>query len=235
MSTVDEIKKKAMIEVATDPISLVPTLIGATVLAGMFAFKVFSFVYFGLAAGAVIWGVCSAWSRFFYSDAVRKKVSQAIEEAQTLKNKAEISDLRERLSKACSPLLDDILGLQHLIKSIPNGSSVSDELVVSAKALLDRSLLNLKQVPDLDELYNSIRSKATKDVIDAKRQKFIQETKENVEFIGKILVDSQNSSYSSSVQEEARQELLSRIECAISADQQMAEINLSLMSKRVPA
>lgn len=228
MARLDEIKNRAMLEVAGAPISLIPFLAGVSGYFFMFATKDFSFMGLTAATTAVAWGVTSSAYRFFYSQAVMDKVVTAIKEEQKASRNKEISTLRYTLKGQSVQILEDIVGLQDLLQTQNTDGSTASDVIISANQLLEQSLLNLKKIPSLDTLYNNTSSMKAKQIIQDKRSEILKETKENVNFVATVVTDVQGlDSNTDTSQESMRAQLSDRLEVAKAVDQRLMSLGLN--------
>lgn len=237
MSNLEDKKTRAMIEAATSPLSLVPFITGGTAGIAMYALSWTPPVAMAVAGGAIAWGVASALARAFSSDSIKQKVEQDIlAEAARLK-KEEIDKLLIHLTEDEESLLNEILGLQKLIKTLSaNGRDLLD-VSDNIKKLLEHSYMSLFKIPMLDEIQRTVgSSKAAIRVIHDQRESIRKEVKANIEYVAQLMAEFHtlgNNGYEG--QSEVRKQLTLRLEAAKEFNGQMSALNLGGVSAELIA
>lgn len=229
MSTVDQKQKRAFLEAATSPVSLLPFIGGGTAGAAMLALGSSPLLAIGIAAGSIVLGVGTALFRAFNSEAIKSKVEKEILEEKRLARKAEIQSLRDSLSKDEVSLLDDVLGLQQVLESSVATDVTQIDVLNSTKELLEQTYLILLKVPNLYKVKRTVSSskKATKAIQD-QIDKISREAKENVDCAATAVAEFQGIGDRTSGQGEIRKQLSNRLEAAKVFDGQLASLQLGI-------
>lgn len=215
-----------MLEVVTSPITLIPVMIGTTIIFGMLAFNSFGIILSLVSLMLIFLGVSVGYGRFFYSDEIKQKVSKALEDENILRKQEEIENLRNILSKDCLGLLDDIIGLRITIKTFmqeSKDSSSSSDLLGSCYDLLERSFDNLKTIAAIQK-NGKVSGENTKKILSSKIKSLSLEVKENIECVSSTLMDMQNKSHSQTSKDNARLDIMNRIETAKLVDLQVSQL-----------
>lgn len=229
MSTVDQKQKRAFLEAAASPLSLLPFIGGGTGGAVMLALGSNPLLAIGVAAGSIALGVGTALFRAFNSDAIRSKVEKEILAENKLARNKEIENLRNRLSKDEVSLLEDVLGLQQVLESSVATDVTQIEVLNSTKELLEQTYMILLKVPNLYDVKRTVSSskKATKAIQD-QIDKISREAKENVDCAATVVAEFQGIGDRTNGQGEIRKQLSGRLEAAKVFDGQLASLQLGI-------
>lgn len=228
MSTVDNKKTRAMLEAATSPLTLVPTLIGATGGLAMFALVQMPILGLGIAGAALAWGLGTATLRGFSSSTIKAKVEKDILAEQKREKEARIEDLRSKLMNEEEALLDEILGLEKLLESLPSNDLTQSDINGSVKDLLGKSLSILSRVPMLNDLEDTVSSsKNALKVIREQKAKFVNGAKTNIEVATQALAELNSLGAGEGSQEEIRRQLSVRLDVAREFDGQLSALQLN--------
>lgn len=229
MSTVDKKQKKAMIEAAASPISLVPFIGLGTSGALMLAFGASPAIAAGIAVVGVAVGAGTALFRAFNSDVIKEKVSKEIFEEQKIAREREINELKWTLNKEEVSLLDDVLGLQQVLESNLVVDFAQQELIVSTKELLERTYLTIARIPKLYKVKKSVSSsKRATEAIKDQMNKILTEVKANIDCAATVVAELQGLGNRTSGHGEIRKQLSGRLEAAKVFDGQLAGLELSI-------
>lgn len=229
MSTVDQKQKRAFLEAATSPVSLLPFIGGGTGGAAILAFGTSPLLAIGIAAGGIALGVGTALFRAFNSDTIRSKVEKEILAEKRLARMEEIESLRESLSKDEISLLDDVLGLQQVLESSVATDATQIDVLNSTKELLEQTYLILLRVPKLYNVKRTVSSskRATK-AIQEQIDKIAREAKENVDCAATVVAEFQGIGDRTNGQSEIRKQLSGRLEAAKVFDGQLANLQFGI-------
>jgi len=228
MSTVENKTSRAMLEAATSPITLVPSLLGATGGMVMFAFAHMPLLGLVVAGGAVALGFGVAAIRSISSPTILSKVEKEILEEKKKERKDKLEALRNKLNLQEEALLDEILGLERLLESLSSTDLTQNDIAASVKDLLEKSLAILYRIPMLNDLQETVSSSSNAlKVIRNQKSKFVNGAKANIEVVTQALAELNSLGTGESGQEDIRRQLSIRLDVAKEFDGQLSALQLS--------
>ena len=228
MSTVENNTSRAMLEAATSPITLVPSLLGATGGMVMFAFAHMPLLGLVVAGGAVALGFGVAAIRSISSPTILSKVEKEILEEKKKERKDKLEALRNKLNLQEEALLDEILGLERLLESLSSTDLTQNDIAASVKDLLEKSLAILYRIPMLNDLQETVSSSSNAlKVIRNQKSKFVNGAKANIEVVTQALAELNSLGTGESGQEDIRRQLSIRLDVAKEFDGQLSALQLS--------
>lgn len=228
MSTVENKTSRAMLEAATSPITLVPSLLGATGGMAMFAFAHMPLLGLAIAGGAVALGFGAAAIRGLSSPTILSRVEKEILDEKKKEREDKLAALRNKLDPQKEALLDEILGLEKLLESLPSTDLTQNDIAASVKDLLEKSLAILYRIPMLNDLQETVSSSSNAlKVIRNQKNKFVNGAKTNIEVVTQALAELNSLGTGESGQEDIRRQLSVRLDVAKEFDGQLSALQLS--------
>ena len=217
-----------MLEAATSPITLVPSLLGATGGMVMFAFAHMPLLGLVVAGGAVALGFGAAAIRGLSSPTILSRVEKEILDEKKKERENKLAALRNKLDSQEEALLDEILGLEKLLESLPSTDLTQNDIAASVKDLLEKSLAILYRIPMLNDLQETVSSSSNAlKVIRNQKSKFVNGAKTNIEVVTQALAELNSLGTGESGQEDIRRQLSVRLDVAKEFDGQLSALQLS--------
>lgn len=195
-----EFRRKYFLRLASSPLTLLPVVGGATLIAIAWALGLGDVSIF-LGFAGVAGGSGSFLQRLFAgSDRIRREVLEEIEREAEKRLDADLDALHAKLEKDGDPrtgsLLEDLRELLDAFKSDHKwqeriGTATSLSILGMVEELFDRSIQYLERSLELDRVGKRLTATEAQKGINERREKLIAQVTENVVRLGKTLANVQ--------------------------------------------
>jgi len=228
------LRQKVLLNLASSPITLIPVLVGASLLLGLWTFSINSVLAAVIGVGALVAGVGSFFTRLFVGDS--SAASKAIADLRREHEQAQIDELDEldaELSKDRDPRTQKMLrDLRALVKTFKD-SSYDDNLNTSSlmditagvEDLFGEGVKMLRKSLEFYRTARDIHDQSTRETILARREEVLDDVQKSIDQLGTLLTDIQKMDVADdSQQERIRQELQDNFDVAKRVRERMTDL-----------
>lgn len=228
------LRQKVLLNLASSPITLIPTLVGATLLMGLWTFSVTSASVATIGVLGLVAGIGSFFTRLCVGDS--RVAKKSIADLRREHEQEQIDDLdkldgeltKDRDSRTHAMLRD----LRALVKTFKE-SSYEDNLNTSSllditsgvEDLFEEGVRMLRKSLELYRTARDINDKHTHDTILARRETLLDDVHKSIDQLGTLLTEIQGMNIADdSQQERIRQELRDSFDVAKKVRERMFEL-----------
>ncbi len=227
-----KLRQKIVIDLASRPVTLIPGLIGITLLLGLWTISMWNPIAVTVATFCLLAAAGTFLTGFFGSagSKVAKKVAADLREDLVKHEQDALDELDEQLTKDRDPRTQALLrDLRALVIRFKEGSTdeinatISFDIITSVDELFKDSIRLLRKTLELYETAKEISTSSAKRTILDKRTRIIEDVRASVDQLGKILADIQVMEIGDNSQQgEIRRQLADSLQIAKDVKAEMA-------------
>lgn len=230
----DRLRQKVLWNLASSPITLIPLLVGVTLLLGLWTFSINSVLAAVAGVGALMVGGGTFFTRLFVGDErVAQKSIADLRREHEQERIDELDELDDQLTKDRDPRTQKMLcDLRALVKTFKD-SSYDDNLNTSSlldittgvEDLFEEGVRMLHKSLEFYRTAKDINDKTTRETILERREEVLGDVHKSIDQLGKLLTDIQEMDVQDySQQERIRQELRDSFEVAKKVRERMTDL-----------
>ena len=228
------LRQKVLLNLASSPVTLIPLLVGVTILLGLWTFSINSVLAAVVGVGALITGIGTFFTRLFVGDdRVAKKSIADLRREQEQEQTDELDKLDDLLTKDRDPRTQKMLrDLRSLVKTFKD-SSYDDNLNTSSlldittgvEELFEEGVKMLRKSLEFYGTARDFNDKSTRETILDRREEVLKDVGKSIDQLGKLLTDIQGMDVQDhSQQDRIRQELKDSFEVAKKVRERMSDL-----------
>jgi len=225
----NQLRQKVLLNLASSPITLIPFLIGVTILLGLWTFGINSVLAVVIGVGASMVGVGSFLTRLFVGDErVAQKSINDLQQEQEQQQIHELDKLDEELAKDRDPrtqqMLRDLRALVKTFKSADSDFTSSLDITAGVEDLFTEGVRMLRKSLEFYRTAKEV-NRSTRETILGQREEILEDVAKSIDQLGKLLTGIQKGDIlDHSQQERIRQELRDNFAVAKKVRERMSDL-----------
>lgn len=228
------LRQKVLLNLASSPVTLIPLLLGVTILLGLWTFSINSVLAAVVGIGALMTGVGTFFTRLFVGDdRVAQKSIADLRREHEQEQIDQLDELDDQLTKDRDPRTQKMLqDLRSLVKTFKE-SSYDDNLNTSSllditsgvEELFEEGVKMLRKSLEFYRTARDFNDKSTREAILQRREEVLVDVGKSIDQLGKLLTDIQGMDVQDhSQQDRIRQELKNSFEIAKEVRERMSDL-----------
>ena len=230
----NRLRQKVLWNLASSPTTLVPLVVGATLLLGLWTFSISSVFAAVVGVGALLVGCGTFLTRLFVGDErVAQKSIADLRREHEQEQIDELDKLDDRLERDRDPRTQKMLrDLRTLVKNFKDGS-YDDNLNISSlldittgvEELFEEGVKMLGKSLEFSRTAKDFNDKSTREAILQRREEVLGDVGKSIDQLGKLLTDIQGMDVQDhSQQDRIRQELKDSFDVAKKVRERMSSL-----------
>lgn len=228
------LRQKVLLNLASSPVTLIPLLLGVTVLLGLWTFGINSVLAAVIGVGALLTGVGTFFTRLFVGDSrVAEKSIADLRREHEQERIDELDELDKQLTKDRDSRTQKMLrDLRSLVKTFKdnshndnlNTSSLLD-ITTGVEELFEEGVKMLRKSLEFSRTARDFNDKSTREAILQRREEVLTDVGKSIDQLGKLLTDIQEMDVQDrSQQDRIRQELRDSFDIAKRVRERMSDL-----------
>ena len=228
------LRQKVLWNLASSPVTLIPLLVGATLLLGLWTFSINSVLAAVVGVGALMVGCGTFFTRLFVGDErVAQKSIADLRREHEQERIDELDELDDQLTKDRDSRTQKMLrDLRSLVKTFKN-NSYDDNLNTSSllditsgvEELFEEGVKMLHKSLEFYRTAKDFNDKSTREAILQRREEVLDDVEKSIDQLGKLLTDIQGMDVQDySQQDRIRQELRDSFDVAKRVRERMSDL-----------
>ena len=230
----NRLRQKVLLNLASSPVTLIPLLLGVTVLLGLWTFSINSVLAAVVGVGALMVGIGTFFTRLFVGDErVAKKSIADLRREHEQEQIDKLDELDDQLTKDRDPRTQKMLqDLRSLVKTFKDSSHDDNlntpsllDITAGVEELFEEGVQMLRKSLEFYRTAKDFNDQSTRKTILQRREEVLDDVGKSIDQLGKLLTDIQAMDVQDhSQQDRIRQELKDSFDVAKRVRERMSSL-----------